>query len=335
MEDYQIIINSFLSGDVDSIEEKGMVPEHVEAQVSHVFLFSKTVYKICRRDNNFLNSHIINLADKQIRINFFKADYSHNDYFSPDVYLKLFGIKNINGKIKICEDLNDTEDIVMKMRRIDQKCSLSQLLNEKALTENDFETMGYEQTKKIALYPNQPKSEESYYPMFQRKLNDLKSWMLSAPDFFSKKETDKITMVLNNYLEKKKNDFEDFDKKQYVIALDIHSDNIFIENKKVILLDTYPLKEDWMIAAPCLNIYRPAADIFILMGEKYARAFLSGYIKYYGSMDNQHEMFYLIYSAAIQGVSLFNLSKGNEMKKENARLYKKFILDNIDRLLSY
>lgn len=87
-----------------------------------------------------------------------------------------------------------------------------------------------------------------------------------------------------------------------------------------------------MIVSPWTNIYRPAADIFILMGEKYSKAFIQGYKDYYGSLNEDHELFYFIYSAAIQAVSLHNLSVNNSVKLEDSKTYKDFILKNIEKL---
>lgn len=332
MENYHKIIEAFLSGAVDNIEEKGLTPEHIETQISHVFLFPKTVYKICKRNNVFFNEHFRNLTNRQSRTDFYRADFFENKYFSPDVYLNLFGIGLVDDKVAISDDILGSEDIIMKTRRIDLNYNLSNLLHEKTLTQHDFQLIGYEQTKAVAAYPHQPKTNESYYEIFQRRLDDLRDWMYSAPDYFSKEKTDEITQVLRNYLEKEKDYFINFDTKKYVVAVDNHSDNIFYENGKLLFLDIYPPKEDWITVAPWINIYRPATDILILMGEKYARALISGYKEYYGSLDERHELFYFIYSAGIQATSLHNLSRNNSRKKDASFAYKKYILENIEKL---
>jgi aminoglycoside phosphotransferase family enzyme len=332
MENYRKIVDAFLSGSVDGIDEKGEIPEHVETQISHVFLFPKTVYKMCKRNNVFFNEHFRDLADHKSRIDFYKADFFENRYFSPEVYLNLFGIGLSAGKVMISDDVDGCEDVVMKMQRIDLSHNLSNLLHKKSLTEKDFQLMGYEQTKAVAVYPHQPKTNESYYKIFQRGLDDLRDWMYSAPDYFVKEKTDEIIQVLRNYVEKEKDYFTNFDTKKYVVALDNHSDNIFFENGKAFFLDIYPPKEDWLTATPWMNIYRPATDILILMGEKYAKAFIRGYEDYYGSLDDKHELFYFIRSAAIQAVSLHNLSGNSKTKKEDSLLYKAYIMDNVGRL---
>jgi len=334
MDNYKKIIDAFLVGNVQGIEEKGMVPEHLETQISHLFLFPRTVYKICKRDNKFFNEHFRNLADRKSRIDFYKSDFFENNYFSPDVYLNLFGMRVIEGRVSINNNIDNSEDVIMKMKRIDLQYNLSNLLHEKTLTQEDFQLMGYQQTKEVALYPHQPRTDETYYDIFQRRLDDLGDWMYSAPDYFLKEKTDEIVQVLKNYIEKEKDVFMDFDKSQYVVSMDNHSDNIFYKDEKIFFLDIYPPKEDWMIVLPWINIYRPATDILILMGGKYARSFIQGYKDYYGSLDERHELFYFLYSAAIQGVSLYNLSKNNSIKKKDSELYKSFILKNIEDLKS-
>jgi len=332
MDNYKKIINAFLAGDIENIDEKGMIPEHLETQISHLFLFPKTVYKICKRDNVFFNEHFRNLADRKSRLDFYKSDFFENNYFSPDVYLNLYGIGLKDGKVTIGSDIDDAEDFIMKMRRIDWKYSLSNLLHERTLSQKDFQLMGYQQTKDVARYPHQPKTNETFYNIFQRRLDDLRDWMYSAPEYISKDKINEIVHALRSYIEKEKDIFMNFDKSQYVVTIDNHSDNIFFEKGKMIFLDVYPPKEDWIIVPPWINIYRPTTDILILMGEKYARSFIQGYKDYYGYLDEGHELFYFLYSAAIQGVSLHNLSKDSDVKKKDSELYKAFILENIEKL---
>jgi hypothetical protein len=192
--------------------------------------------------------------------------------------------------------------------------------------------MGYEQTEAVAMYPHQPKSTENYYDIFQRRLDDLRDWLYSAPDYIGKAKADEIIDILRKFIEAKKKDFINFDTSKYVISLDNHSDNIFYEKGKIFFLDIYPPKEDWMIVPSWINIYRPATDILILHGKKYAKAFIQGYIDYYGSLNEKNELFYFVYSALIQAVSLHNLSAKNNTKREDSVKYKNFILKNIEKL---
>lgn len=332
MENYQKIISAFLNGNVEGLEEEGLIPEHMETQISHLLLFSETVYKICKRDNIFFNKNIRDLADSKTRMIFYELDFFMNNYFSPDVYLSLSGIFINDNKVLISDDFKDAEDIVIKMKRIDSNCNLSRLLHDKTLSVEDFQFLGYQQAKKIDLYPHQPKSEKTYYEIFQEKLEDLKKWMYLVPEYFSKNEADKIMNILRKYLEKERDSFENYEKNKYVVTLDNHSDNIFFKNKKIFFLDIYPPKKNWIIGTPWLNMYRLAADILIIAGEKYARALIHGYKDYYGFLDEKHEKFYFMYNAAIQAVSLYNLSNNNLIKKRDSLVYRSFILKNIVKL---
>lgn len=332
MEIYKKIINAFLDGTVEGIEEHGIIPEHIETTISHVFLFPKTVYKICKQDNFFFNTYFRNVADKHIRFDFYRADFFENNYFSPEVYRELYGVRLEGDSIVLNTDLENTDDIVMRMNRLDSTLNLSHLLHEKTLTETDFQSMGFQQTKAVALFPAQPISAERYSIIFQRRFDDLKNWMYSAPTYFFHSETDRIILALRTYLDKNNTYFDNIDSKSYVISLDNHSDNIFYKDGIMRFLDIYPPKEDWMTVVPWINIYRPATDIFLLQSESSARAFIQGYKDYYGSLDEQHELFYFIYSAAMQGVSLHNQSANNPRKKEDSIFYKKFVLENINKL---
>jgi len=332
--DNKDLVELFLNGTVRGIEERGRIPEHIETQISHLFLFPDTVYKFSKRDNAFFNEHFRSLSSREERLNFYKADFFENQYFSPRVYLELYGVyAEANGSVLRLGVEQDAEDAVMKMRRIDLSYNLSNLLHKKSLSENDFRSMGNQQTKAVALYPKQPKSNDSYFKLFQERLDDLKDWMESADrSYFSEEEIDLVIETLKEYVDKRRDQFENVKTDSYVISLDNHSDNIFYENGTMFFLDIYPPKEDWMIATPWINIYRPATDIFILAGEKYARAFFAGYKDYYGNFDEGHENLYLIYSAAIQAVSLYNLSKDNPLKLQDSIAYKKFIFEKLKTL---
>ena len=311
--DNKELVESFLAGTVQGIEEHGLIPTHIETQISHLFLFPNTVYKISKRDNAFFNEHFRDLSSREERLSFYKSDFFLNQYFSPKVYLELYGVYAEAGKsvLRLGVEQN-AEDAVMKMQRIDLSYNLSTLLHKKSLSENDFRSMGNQQTKAVALYPQQPKSTDSYFKLFQERLDDLKDWMESADrSYFSEEEINQVITILKGYINQHKDQFEKVATSDYVISLDNHSDNIFYENGAMFFLDIYPPKEDWMIATPWINIYRPATDIFILMGEKYTRAFLAGYKDYYGTFDESHEDLYFIYSATIQAVSLHNLSKND------------------------
>lgn len=332
MGNYLKIIDAFLNGNVRGIENFGVKPEHLETQISHIFLFPEYVYKISKRDNIFFNEHFRDLSSLESRISFYKSDFFQNNYFSPEIYLNLYGVRVVSGEVILNNDLDNVEDAVIKMKRINLGYNLSRLLHAKLLSEEDFRYIGFQQTKEIAIYPNQPKYNKSYYDHFQKRLDDLRDWMYTAPCYLTNEETDNIINILRNYIEKEKDYFMNFDKSKYVISLDNHSDNIFYENNKAFFLDIYPPKEDWGIAAPCINIYRPATDILILMGEQYARAFLQGYKDYYGSLDENHEIFYFVYSAAIQAISLYNLSKNDPLKLGDSEIYKKYIIESINKI---
>lgn len=332
MDKYQKIIHSFLNGNIDGLEEKGLIPEHLETQISHLFLFPKTVYKICKRDNDFFNKDFRNLSDLKTRIDFYKNDFFLNNYFSPNVYLKIYGVHFESDDVKINDNIDNAIDVIMKMRRIDLKYNLSSLLHEDTLDLKDFQLMGYQQTKEVGRYPKQPKSDKTYYEIFIDRIDDVRLWMYSAPSYFPKNKTDRICQIMKNYVERNKDYFINFDKNKYVVALDNHSDNMFYENKQVFFLDIYPPKEDWMVGSSQLNIYRPATDVLILKGKEYAKAMIQGCKDYYGSLDESHEIFYFLYSAAIQAISLYNLSGNSQMKKDDSLVYKKFVLEKAAEL---
>ncbi|MEO6536163.1 MAG: hypothetical protein ABIT47_00585 [Candidatus Paceibacterota bacterium] len=322
-----LIVQSFKQGSVQGIEEEGLLPEYIETQISHLFLFPETVYKISKRSNIFFNEHFRDLSDAEERFSFYKSDFSENQYFSPEVYLELKYLHLQNNTVLLTSDSTDAEDILMRMKRIDVSNNLSHLLHEGNLSEDEFRGMGRTQTQQIADCPYKPTSKEDYYTLFKRRIIDLDDWIALAPDFITIDERSKIIASLNGYIEKQKDYFAAIDPSTYVISIDNHSDNIFYKDNRMFFLDVYPPKEDWMTVLPWMNIYRPATDIWLLQGEKFARAFIEGYEEHYGPLPRESELFYLVYSASIQAISLANQSKAKD-----ATIYKNFILENIEMI---
>lgn len=327
-----IVYDSFVGGKVSGIREMAK-PEVLKTQISYLFFYPDSVYKYYLHSNVFFNSNFRDLDSPKSREYFYKRDFFWNNYFNKDVYLELKSLKIVDGKVAVSDLATVSEDYLIKMKRIDASSNLSHLLHEKQVGAADAFNIGYQMTKMIAEFPKKVSSAESYYSVTKRDIADLKNWMYSAKSKISKEQADGVIKALDDYVEVNRNIFEQFPADKYTISIDNHSDNIYYNDEKISFIDIYPPKEAWVFSHPIKNLYRPATDILILGGKELFEAMFSGYEKYSGQADRRHESFYLVYSACIQCVSLYNLSGNSKQKGIDAEKYWKFIEEKIAGLV--
>ncbi len=332
----QKIVQAFLDGEVENIAEPDKKPEHLLTTISHIFLYSKTVYKLYRKDNENFNRLFVDLSGEDRR-SFYEEDFSWNNYYNPLVYKRLSGIKeNYSGNIELCEAVDkDVYDYVIEMERIDMQHNLTEQLLGGRLTKDDFRKIGYEMTKRIAEFPHKPKTKDNYYQIYHKLLLEVgEGWAYEADPFIPLDEVKEVMSILFKYLESKRNELSAYTEKDFIFTIDNHSDNIFYRNGVLSFVDVYLPKESWRIVMPRYNILRLATDVLVLRGERYANALCAGYAGYYPNehSEKQFDTFEQIYMALIKGPYLFIMGKETEARFDEAKKYWKFIKDSTSQL---
>lgn len=331
------IIQGFTQGDVSGLVEPKMKPKHIQSVISHIFLFSKTAYKIYKSNNHHFNKLFVDLGNKKTRKEFYEEDFLWNNYFNKNVYRQLMGAYSADT-IEIKPRDGHEDDLIIQMTRVNAEKNLTFLLQQHLVFNNDLRTIGFKITKAVAEFSHLPAIKKKYYDILAANLNDLKNFSYLASPFISHKNTDGIVQILASYLKRHKHIFTNYPHKDLVVALDDHSDNVFYDKNKneVTLMDVMPPKENWRIHLPVYNIFRLSVDVLILGNKKLADALIQGYKNYYKGIkiDKKLSLFFQLYSALIRAATLFMLVKQGEQRKNEACQYQHFIKSNLNKLLA-
>lgn len=328
------ISSAFLDGSVSGLIEPGIKAEHIQTQISHIFLYKTTVYKFYRRDNEEINKAFVNLADEMVRAKFYEEDFFYNHYFNPEVYQRLQRIKIAKTGVELKDRNDDGDDWIIQMKRIDMTRNLTTLLLAGGLNRADFQKIGYQMTKAVAEFPHKPKTRKNCYEIMKVDLDDVESFAYLAAPLIKKEDTRRIMEKLNSYLNGKKERFANLQEKDFISSIDNHSDNVFYENGRISFVDIFPPKEDWRTVEPLYIIYRLSADVEVLAGKEYADALITGYKEYYKIEETAEDirLFYQLYAAMIRGAYLYILSTESGKRTNEAKKYLEFVEANINKI---
>jgi aminoglycoside phosphotransferase family enzyme len=328
------IINAFLDGSVKGLIEHDISAEHIQTQISHIFLYKTTAYKFYRRDNEGFNKSFVNLGDEATRTKFYEEDFFYNHYFNPDVYQQLQKIKIARDKVELKNKEDVGDDWIIQMRRIDTTRNLTALLLAGKLKIDDFRKIGFQMTKAVAEFPHKPKTAKNCYEIMKIYLKDVENFAYLAEPLIRKEDTRRVMERLNLYLDGKKDRFANLQEKDFVSSIDNHSDNVFYEDNRVSFIDIFPPKEDWRIVEPLYVIYRLSADVEVLAGKEYADALIDGHKEYYKIKETGDDirLFYQLYAAMIKGAYLYMLSMERGKRADEAKRYLEFVEANINKI---
>jgi len=226
------------------------------------------------------------------------------------------------------------EDLVIQMSRINAQHNLTSVLKQGQLKKDDLRTIGYKMTKQIAEFPQQPDQNFDYFVNFMQRLHDLREWgYLAAPHIY-KENIDQSINSLIAFTEKRKQKFIPITNQAPVISIDSHSDNVVYKNNQLQFIDVMLPKEAWQASEPIHNIARLSLDILIWLGQKEADTFIQGYKDYYkiSKIEEDVLLFHQLYSALVKAPYIFMLPADKEDRTKEANQYKKFILENYQRL---
>jgi len=301
--------------------------EHIQTQISHIFLFPDFVYKFYKPDNEGFNSYFCDLSQPEQRLNFYQQDFFWNHYFNKNVYLELLGLQFNDNYLEILEDNTNCDDLIIRMKRINAEDNLTHLLLNQKINSKDAQKIGYEMTEKINQFPDIPQLELNYYEILKIRINDLRDFAYFAEPYIKKSETDKIIKEMFRFLETNKQKLFSLKYEDLVIAIDNHSDNIFYKHHKTSFIDIFPPKKEWCVLEPFSNIVRTATDALVLTDdEEIYKGFIHGFYKYYPNKnyDKRIELFYQIESAMIKGAYLYDLFNKGIQRKYEADKYWEF-----------
>lgn len=321
------VVQAFLDGRVTGLAEKWEKPVHLKTQLSNVFLFPATAYKLYRSDNATFNRQFVDLADPKTRINFYVDDFRMNHYFNTEVYRALRGIHIKENALEIAHSEHGADDFVIEMKRIDASKNLTTLLKNGQVTEEDCYTIGYQLSKMVATYPHRPAVRLRYDEIARILLDDGEQYAKEAEPVVPQELTSFVMAWLRSFADFHREEFASLTSQGLVNAIDNQSDNVFYRDGQTSILDAMPPKPEWRIAEPLYGIGRLSVDMAVLVGPRFARQAVTGYQDYWKKpIDEKKLLFYQVYAALLKGAIC--VIQGGETRYDETVKYIQFLQTN-------
>lgn len=298
------------------------VPKHIETFISNVFLFDSHVYKFYKNDNQYFNENFRNIASKERRFDFSTRDFHWNNAVSPNIYTELIGVSCNDSAITIV-DIENADELVIKMNRIDMSDVLFEKLIHNKITKEDAFTIGKGLGESLAKVRKPLPQKFNYFNVFTERIADAKAWMESIPEL-SKEEIEVYTSYLINFKEAHKDLFENVLSNEMAYGGDIHSHNALYSNGTFFLMDTFSPKDDWLIEYHGVPAYRIAVDMWSLTGNKELfESCIQGYEQTSGlTINRELDAFYTLYAMTITAPYHYMLQQTDDTKtKATARVH--------------
>ena len=296
---------------------------HIKTAISNVFVFPDKVYKIYKNDNSFFNDNFNDISQKNKRFDFTIKDFDWNQRMAPEIYLTIRGCVMRDGQIVFVEK-EEAEELVIEMKKIDTNSALLLQLLDKNLSLTDFETIGFQLHKRLDDLP-EAYTQKKLKGVMQLRMEDVSNWVLGVPKHISPEEA----KIFLEALDRKKSAYMNqvSDEEMAGSNIDGHSENMFFNQGRLYIMDSYAPKKDWLLADGHLNFYRLATDILALGNQESFEAFKGGYEKYrdLGVMNEKRESFCIFYSSMIMVPYLYMLGEHDERRMKAARIYHNFV----------
>lgn len=309
--------------------ESGM-PEHIETVISNIYLFNERVYKVYRIDNDFFNNNYHDLAMREERLAFSKADFEWNRQLTKEMYIRLQGVRVERGTIQSVNELEDAEELLLVTKRLPANDSLFGRLQKKDLAETDYYEIGkqFAEREKLMTVTDIPK--ESILDNMLGRHTDVIEWIKSNKNIPSS-EGDNYLEILKKLI----TDVYKDDSEKISFCIDSHSLNAFYTQGQLCPFDTFSPKDEWRYGPKLLNIYRLATDVLALVGMKESCAVIKGYCEYLKAEipSRKKDQLLVIYSALIMMPYLYMIGETDLDKREAAIKYHDFLKLYISRIL--
>lgn len=305
-----------------------------ETNISELFFTPKYVYKIKKP----VDLGFADFSNPEERFRLTKAEYNINKKFSPKIYIDFVPIReykkrlNLNGKGKILE-------YAIKMKRLSQKGWLTLLLKNKKASEKlvikiaDMIAKAHSKfppNKEVLKYGNPKMIKKNWEETLSLLKNDALGIVITNSEFQKLKGLstlyfEKLIPVFRKRLE---------ENRIQRIHGDLHSENVFVENKTPYLTDAIlPIKE-WEFGDVAIDVGAMAMDFDAYKQERLSDILVECYArkrKDYSLKNVIH--FYKVYSAAIRlWVNSAAIRQNKKGAKEKANRYKKILFNYLSKI---
>lgn len=299
------ILDLMREGKLDILKRKP--DREVESVIAHIFFVDDDVYKIYKPE---MISHTETKS-------FYEDDFNWNkstapDYFDELIEVEVEGEKYFVIKMKkydeskiLFDNLRDIKDWEFIKEIINSICDKKEELSERFKAD-------LEDVCQMTL-----KENETY------NVEGLLGW-ISHTDVYTKEEQ---KVISEKFFEKLKEEyFDTYKTEDYVVAMDSHTGNVLLEDKKVCFVDIMPPRREWRIKSRPAVLSRPIVDFKVLSGIDDEELMWEVYENRYEKLPQEVKDYYMLFAAVMQTVYLNDFGK-----KDLSEKFKEFSLKLLNK----
>ncbi|HVX90728.1 MAG TPA: hypothetical protein VHC20_03780 [Candidatus Paceibacterota bacterium] len=309
-------------------------PKHIETFISNVFLFDDRVYKFYKNDNQTFNESFQDFSSKDARFRFTEKDFAWNHASTPSVYTELIGVRaQEDGVVFVPRE--EAEELVITMNRVDTHDILFEKLLRGAITRDDAFAIGKGLGESLQKVRTPLPGGLNYDEIFQDRIDDARAWMRVMEHRIPSAEIDTYCAYMTDFREQHRALFTGELTAALAYGGDIHSHNALYTGGTLYLMDTYSPKEAWLIEYHGTPVYRLAADMWVLSGEReFFDACIAGYEESSGLTVNRAlDDLYVVYALTIAAPYHYMLEQNDATKKDAADRIHTFLREHFSALI--
>jgi len=305
----------------------GASPEHIETVMSDVYLFDDVVYKLYKNDNEFFNTNFRDLSRRETRIAFTRSDFAWNHALSPSIYLELQGVSVANDQIRFLAFDDAPEEFLIVMRRIAREHLLFERIVSNGISREDCFSLGSQLADSLTKARTQRFSGYNYFETFKANIVDVHNFIKDVAEYVPFEEVQAYIDFLETFRLNNRSLFESTLSLELDRGGDTHSHNVVVTDGQLLLMDTYPPKDAWLIEHHLLPLYRIGTDIWGLSGNKELfEAFVAGYEETAAiKVDRSLDALFVTYSALIAVSYHYMLQRTDKSKALAATRFHSFL----------
>ncbi len=323
-----ILLNTIKKG---KFGDWGKPEKIINTLLSNVFFFKNKVLKVYKHEKAFYGD----LTDPEYRKYFYKEDFFWNNVMSPEIYLKLGGVK-IKSKNKILlSEIDDADDYYIEMTKIDDTQTITNKFDEDLISVSDLSEMIEKKIEKLRYLSTKRKNliekikKNGWYKLNKTVLEDLRQWAYMSKKHIPKDSTDKIVDYLQEVTATHDYFTNEDNHRMLSISIDNNCDNLLFLSGKPNFIDVMPPKEEWKVADENFVVLRTAVDAYVLGNKELGDTVYQVYKKYQNEIPQTAALVHEIRAAFIQWAYRHLINQ-----HERAEKYKKFVEKKFEILKS-
>jgi aminoglycoside phosphotransferase family enzyme len=306
------------------ITEFGVPNRIVSTLISDVFFFGDKVIKVYKHNKHFF----ADLSSFESRKAFYEEDFFWNNTASPQIYLRLVGIKTNDHSLV---PLSEADDFFIEMKKIDDTQTLTKLLLRKEITVELAQAFIVRQVSVLKELTIQRREKLDY--LFQRSLStimkdntqSLFDWMSTVSDI-DRGYVEEIRQLLSQAITTD-DYFNKEDRYQLSAAFDNNCDNLLVIAGTPCFIDILSPMETWRVVDEYATISRTIVDLEVLHSLGLGQVARKTYSRYSGDISRVAMLAHELRAAAIQWPYRYMINQ-----EDVAVLYGKYTMSKMVEL---